>query len=52
MKFKQVQVVNKKSFDKMVEVSNQQGTPVLVIGSKVVVGYSPRAIDRALGIKR
>ena len=52
MKVKQIPVVNKKTFDKMREVSGQEGTPVTVIGNRVIVGYAPKAIDRVLGIKR
>ena len=52
VKFKQVQVVNQKTFNKMMKISGQQGTPVTVIGDKVIVGHNPRAIDKVLGIKR
>ena len=52
VKVKQIPVVNKKTFDKMREVSGQEQTPVTVIGNRVIVGYAPKAIDRVLGIKR
>ena len=32
----------------MIDISGQMGTPVLQIGSEVIVGYNPKRIDEAL----
>ncbi|MBT4446832.1 NrdH-redoxin [archaeon] len=32
----------------MIDISGQMGTPVLQIGSAIIVGYNPKLIDDAL----
>ena len=50
--FREVVVNDKEKLSQVVKLSGQTGTPVLVVGRKVVVGYSQSAVKRALGIRK
>ena len=50
--FKEISVRDRNALSQVVRVSGQTGAPVLKVGSKLVVGYSPKAIKRALGIRK
>ena len=39
---------DEKARKKMIEISGQMGVPVLEIGKEVIVGYDPKAIEKAL----
>ena len=39
---------NEKARKKMTEISGQSGVPVLEIGGQIIVGYDPKAIEKAL----
>lgn len=39
---------DEKARKRMIEISGQMGVPVLEIGKKVIVGYDPKAIEKAL----
>ena len=39
---------DEKARKKMIEISCQMGVPVLEIGKEVIVGYDPKAIEKAL----
>ncbi len=39
---------NEKARKRMIEKSEQMGVPVLEIGAEVIVGYDPKAIEKAL----
>ena len=39
---------DEKARKKMIELSGQMGVPVLEIGKEVIVGYDPKAIEKAL----
>lgn len=41
---------NKKNADEMMKKSGQQGVPVVVIGSKIIVGYNENKLRSALGL--
>lgn len=41
-------VENKKARERMIEKSGQMGVPVLEIGDKIIVGYDPKGIEKAL----
>ena len=36
----------------MMEISGQMGVPVLEIGKEVIVGFDPKAIEKALKKKK
>lgn len=42
---------NENARNKMIEKSGQMGVPVVEIGDKIIVGYNPDAIKKALGSK-
>ena len=49
IKYTEYNVVdNKKARERMIEKSGQMGVPVLEIGSQIIVGYDPNAIEKAL----
>ncbi len=39
---------NEKARKRMIEKSGQMGVPVLEIGDQIIVGYEPKAIEKAL----
>lgn len=39
---------NPRNFGLMMQVSNQTGTPVVIIGNRTIVGYSEKEIERAV----
>ncbi len=39
---------DEKARKKMMELSGQMGVPVIEIGKEVIVGYDPKAIEKAL----
>jgi len=41
-------VSDEKARKRMIENSGQMGVPVLEIGSQIIVGYDPKAIEKAL----
>lgn len=40
---------NEKARDQMIEKSGQMGVPVVEVGDKIIVGFNPDAITKALG---
>jgi len=49
VKFKENDVSNnEKAREEMTEKSGQMGVPVLDINGKIIVGYNPKEIERAL----
>ncbi|HLD39614.1 MAG TPA: glutaredoxin family protein [Candidatus Nanoarchaeia archaeon] len=45
-------VKDEKARKKMMEISGQMGVPVLEIGKEVIVGFDPKAIEKALKKKK
>lgn len=43
-------VANRKNADEMIKKSGQQGVPVVVVGSKVIIGYNEGKLRRELGV--
>ncbi|HLC71179.1 MAG TPA: glutaredoxin family protein [Candidatus Nanoarchaeia archaeon] len=39
---------DEKARKKMIEISGQMGVPVLEIGKEIIVGFDPKAIEKAL----
>ncbi len=49
IKFKELNVADDaKARDAMIEKSGQMGVPVVEIGDEVIVGFNPKAIEKAL----
>lgn len=39
---------DEKARKKMIDISGQGGVPVLEIGDQIIIGYDPKAIEKAL----
>ncbi len=49
--FKEIDVSkDQKTAEEMIKKSNQYGVPVLDINGKIIVGYDPEAIQKALNV--
>jgi len=53
IKYQEVDVsANQKAAQEMIRKSGQSGVPVLDIGGKIIVGFDPEGIKKAVGKKR